>query len=69
MVYHKTPMDRAADFIIYVILIAAALSCIFPIIHILAVSFSSSGPASAGLVSVWPVLKISENEPWSVQLK
>jgi putative aldouronate transport system permease protein len=55
VVYQKTPADRVADFIIYVILIAAALSCIFPIIHILAVSFSSSGPASAGLVSVWPV--------------
>jgi putative aldouronate transport system permease protein len=39
----------------YSILIFAALSCIFPIIHILAVSFSSSGAASAGLVSIWPV--------------
>jgi putative aldouronate transport system permease protein len=55
VVYQKTPADRVADCVIYVILIAAALSCIFPIIHILAVSFSSSGPASAGLVSVWPV--------------
>jgi putative aldouronate transport system permease protein len=53
--YQKTLADRVTDFIIYAILIAAALSCIFPIVHILAVSFSSSGPASAGLVSVWPI--------------
>jgi putative aldouronate transport system permease protein len=55
MTYRKTLFDRFVDAVIYIILIAAALSCIFPIIHILAVSFSSPGPAAAGLVSVWPV--------------
>jgi putative aldouronate transport system permease protein len=55
MIYRKTLFDRFFDAVIYIILLAAALSCVFPIIHILAVSFSSPGPAAAGLVSVWPV--------------
>jgi putative aldouronate transport system permease protein len=55
MTYRKTLFDRFVDVILYTILIAAALSCVFPIIHILAVSFSSPGPAAAGRVSVWPV--------------
>jgi putative aldouronate transport system permease protein len=55
MIYQKTVLDRIADIIIHLVLILAALSCIFPIIHILAVSFSSSGPATAGLVGIWPI--------------
>jgi len=39
----------------YIFLILAALICIFPIIHILAMSFSSEMPVNAGLVKVWPV--------------
>ncbi|MDF2985532.1 MAG: ABC-type sugar transport system, permease component [Eubacterium sp.] len=36
-------------------LILAALLCIIPLIHILAVSFSSSSAAAAGKVVFWPV--------------
>lgn len=36
-------------------LILAALLCIFPLIHIIAVSFSSSTAAAAGYVKLWPV--------------
>ncbi|AFH62887.1 ABC transporter permease [Paenibacillus mucilaginosus K02] len=36
-------------------LILVALLCILPLIHIIAVSFSSSAAASAGYVKLWPV--------------
>ncbi len=36
-------------------LLAAALSCVLPIVHILALSFSSNNAASAGFVKLWPV--------------
>jgi ABC-type sugar transport system, permease component len=36
-------------------LVLAALLCIIPIIHIAAVSFSSSSAAAAGKVTLWPV--------------
>jgi len=32
-----------------------ALSCLLPFINVLAISFSSAGPASAGRVTFWPV--------------
>lgn len=41
--------------IIYLVLILAALSCILPFIHILALSFSSSSAVAAGKVTFWPV--------------
>jgi putative aldouronate transport system permease protein len=55
MKYRKTNTGRIADFFVHAVLTAASLSCIFPIIHILAVSFSSSGPAAAGMVTFFPV--------------
>ncbi len=39
----------------YSYMIVLALLCMFPLIHVLAVSFSSNSAASAGLVSLWPV--------------
>jgi putative aldouronate transport system permease protein len=36
-------------------LIAISLLCLFPLIHVLAVSFSSASAASANLVTLWPV--------------
>ncbi|WP_372631092.1 carbohydrate ABC transporter permease [Cohnella sp.] len=36
-------------------LIAVALICILPLIHIIALSFSSSAAAAAGYVKLWPV--------------
>lgn len=38
-----------------IFLVAAACSCILPIVHILALSFSSNAAASAGYVRLWPV--------------
>lgn len=37
------------------VLTIAALSCIFPFINIIAMSFSKSSAVSAGLVTLWPV--------------
>lgn len=42
-------------FINTILLILVALLCILPLIHIVAVSFSSSAAASAGYVKLWPV--------------
>lgn len=39
----------------YVFLSLAAILCLLPLVHVLAVSFSSSQAATAGLVSLWPV--------------
>lgn len=39
----------------YGLLALLSLLCMMPIIHILAVSFSGSAPATAGLVKFWPV--------------
>lgn len=37
-----------------IFLTSIAVLCLLPLIHILAVSFSGSGPASANLVGLWP---------------
>jgi putative aldouronate transport system permease protein len=55
MTYRKSPLDHVVDALIHIVLLLAAASCIFPLIHILAISLSSAGPASAGLVGIWPV--------------
>lgn len=39
----------------YTFLIALGLLCVLPMVHILALSFSSKGPATAGMVGLWPV--------------
>ncbi|OQY31942.1 MAG: ABC transporter permease [Spirochaetaceae bacterium 4572_59] len=39
----------------YSILVSMAALCLFPMIHVLAVSFSSGSAAAAGWVSLWPV--------------
>lgn len=39
----------------YTFLIAVSVLCILPLIHILAISFSSSSAVSAGEVTFWPV--------------
>jgi putative aldouronate transport system permease protein len=55
MKYRKSAGGIAADILIYVVLITSALSCLIPIIHILAVSLSSAGAAMSGDVGLWPV--------------
>jgi putative aldouronate transport system permease protein len=39
----------------YIVLFALSLLCIIPLIHVLAVSFSGSGPATANIVKLWPI--------------
>jgi len=39
----------------YVFFIILSVVCLFPLIHILAISFSSSAAATSGLVTFWPV--------------
>ncbi|CAM4498534.1 MULTISPECIES: carbohydrate ABC transporter permease [Paenibacillus] len=59
-----------------VILILISLICVLPLIHIIAVSFSSSAAASAGYVRMWPVdftfasymYTASRNEFWQAML-
>lgn len=38
-----------------ILLVLVAILCIFPLIHIIAVSFSSSAATAAGQVKLWPV--------------
>ncbi|WP_127531656.1 carbohydrate ABC transporter permease [Paenibacillus kobensis] len=52
--YHKTLGYRLFSAGNYLMLGAIALLCVLPIIHILAVSFSSMAPASSNLVGFWP---------------
>lgn len=39
----------------HIFLILITLLCLFPVVNVLAVSFSSSAAANAGAVSVWPI--------------
>lgn len=39
----------------YSVLVTFALLCLLPMIHVLAISFSKSSAAAAGLVTLWPV--------------
>ncbi|MCP1184405.1 MULTISPECIES: carbohydrate ABC transporter permease [unclassified Paenibacillus] len=53
--YYKTKGYRIFSIANYTFLGILSLLCILPIIHILAVSFSSMAPASSNLVSFWPI--------------
>ncbi|MFK0524363.1 carbohydrate ABC transporter permease [Paenibacillus illinoisensis] len=53
--YYKTKGYRIFSIGNYIFLGVLSLLCILPIIHILAVSFSSMAPASANLVGFWPI--------------
>lgn len=39
----------------YAILAALAAACVFPVIHVLAISLSAATPVAAGEVNLWPV--------------
>ncbi|WP_434082537.1 carbohydrate ABC transporter permease [Cohnella hashimotonis] len=39
----------------YIFLVGLSVLCLLPLIHVLAISFSSSSAAAAGLVKLWPV--------------
>ncbi|RAV17898.1 carbohydrate ABC transporter permease [Paenibacillus contaminans] len=39
----------------YTLLILLSVACVLPLIHVLAISFSSNSAATAGVVKLWPV--------------
>lgn len=53
--YYKTKGYRLFSVFNYILLILVSITCILPMIHILAVSFSGSAPANANLVKLLPV--------------
>lgn len=55
MVQQMSMSYRLFTVLNYVFLTGLAFTCVFPIVHILAVSFSSASAVAAGEVSLWPV--------------
>lgn len=55
MIMRKSKSRIAFEVINYVILIAAALTCLLPFVNLLAVSFSSRSAAATGNVLFWPI--------------
>jgi len=55
MIYKNSFGKRAFDWANYAFLGGAALLCLLPLVHVLAVSFSASSAATAGFVKLWPV--------------
>ncbi|WP_408635397.1 carbohydrate ABC transporter permease [Paenibacillus selenitireducens] len=54
-IYVHTVKSRVADIIIWVLLLAFTLSCLIPLVNLVAISFSDNAAASANLVSIFPV--------------
>ncbi|MBG9792120.1 ABC transporter permease [Paenibacillus dendritiformis] len=52
--------SRVADVIIWILLLALTLSCLFPLLNMVAISLSDNAAASANLVGLFPV-----NFTWS----
>ncbi|WP_308637555.1 carbohydrate ABC transporter permease [Paenibacillus silvisoli] len=55
MLEHYTLSRRVFLSFNYVFLACLGILCVLPIIHVLAISFSSSAAAQAGYVKLWPV--------------
>ena len=55
MVESKHWASRLFNVFNYCLIALLALSCLIPLIHVLAVSLSSSSAATGGLVTLWPV--------------
>lgn len=55
MAYRKSFLGSAFSIANYCFLIVSAVLCLAPMLHILAISFSSSAAAKAGLVYFWPI--------------
>ncbi|WP_445671349.1 carbohydrate ABC transporter permease [Paenibacillus sp. FSL R5-0475] len=53
--YVSNIKGRIADVIIWVFVLAFALSCLIPLVNLVAISFSDNAAASANLVSIFPV--------------
>jgi putative aldouronate transport system permease protein len=54
-VYYKSKGYKTFSVFNYVLLTVISISCILPLIHILAVSFSGSAPANSNLVGLVPI--------------
>ncbi|MEF2244772.1 MULTISPECIES: carbohydrate ABC transporter permease [unclassified Paenibacillus] len=53
---YKPTLSRQAFYIVNIVVLGGlGIICVLPIIHILAVSFSSNAAATGGLVKFWPV--------------
>ncbi|OUS76564.1 ABC transporter permease [Paenibacillus sp. MY03] len=52
---HAGQLEKVATVVIYVFLIGLAVSCVLPLIHVLAISLSSASAADAGMVTFWPI--------------
>ncbi len=55
MAIRKSPQRTAFLVFDYAFLLLSALLCLFPLVHVLAISFSSAVAAAAGRVSIFPV--------------
>lgn len=55
MLKYKTLENRIFDFAVTLILMVLGLLCLFPLLHVLALSLSSKGAAIAGRVGIVPV--------------
>lgn len=55
MIRTKSVSDRFVTGFAYGIVLLMAVLCLIPVIHTVAVSFSDTAAASAGMVSFWPV--------------
>lgn len=64
--YSKSVSYRVFTVFNYLILGLATLSCILPVVHILAISFSSPGPAGANQVGLIPVGFTLENYKYAL---
>jgi putative aldouronate transport system permease protein len=53
--YHKSLSYRVFNWFNMISMLVISMICIFPLIHILAVSFSAKAAADGNLVALWPV--------------
>lgn len=54
-IYAHSIKSRIADIMIWILLIALTLSCLIPLINLVAISFSDNAAVSANMVSIFPV--------------
>ena len=55
MIERRTPSRILFIYTNYLFLLIFSLTCVFPIVHMAAMSFSSNAAVTAGWVTVWPV--------------
>lgn len=53
--YYKSLSYRVFNWFNMILMLVISLICIFPLIHILAVSFSAKAAADGNLVALWPI--------------